>query len=110
MSLAARIGSLDFAMSPIITKCFLGEKYFQRAATQEYHGTENSIESFWVVTEIRNAGKGEISGKRRKLFPIRPCDFDTLCRWECFDADFGADLANEVRPVLHSRLFDLEKP
>jgi hypothetical protein len=49
------------------------------------------------VTEIRNAGKGEISGKRRKLFPIRPCDFDTLRRWECFDADFGADLANEVR-------------
>jgi uncharacterized protein YjbI with pentapeptide repeats len=59
--------------------------------------SENSIESPWVVTEIRNARRAEIMAKRRKLFPIRLCAFDTLRGWECFDADFGADLANEVR-------------
>jgi uncharacterized protein YjbI with pentapeptide repeats len=59
--------------------------------------SENSIESPWVVTEIRNARRAEIREKRRKLFPIRLCDFETLRHWECFDADFGADLANEIR-------------
>jgi uncharacterized protein YjbI with pentapeptide repeats len=59
--------------------------------------SENSIHSEWVMTEIRNALKVEKKDGRRKLFPIRLCDFDTLRRWECVDADFGKDLANEVR-------------
>ena len=59
--------------------------------------SENSVHSEWVITEIRNALKIEKRDGRRKLFPIRLCDFDTLRKWECFDADFGKDLANEVR-------------
>ncbi|MFL6282532.1 MAG: hypothetical protein ACJ74Q_05135 [Pyrinomonadaceae bacterium] len=34
---------------------------------------------------------------RRKLFPIRLVDYETLQAWECFDADTGEDLASEVR-------------
>jgi hypothetical protein len=34
---------------------------------------------------------------RRKLFPVRLVDFDTLRNWTCFDATFGKDLAVEVR-------------
>jgi hypothetical protein len=59
--------------------------------------SENSIHSEWVITEIRKALKVEIKDGRRKLFPIRLCNFDTPRDWECFDADFGKDLANEVR-------------
>jgi hypothetical protein len=59
--------------------------------------SENSVRSPWVVTEIRNARRAEIRGNRRKLFPIRLCDFETLRGWECFDADFGSDLAKEIR-------------
>ena len=35
--------------------------------------------------------------KRRKLFPIRLVDFDTLRGWTCFDADTGKDSAREIR-------------
>ena len=35
--------------------------------------------------------------KRRKLFPIRLTDFETLRDWTRFDADTGKDLAVEVR-------------
>jgi hypothetical protein len=58
---------------------------------------ENSIHSEWVITEIRNALKVEKRDGRRNLFPIRVCDFDAVRDWECFDADFGKDLAVEVR-------------
>jgi uncharacterized protein YjbI with pentapeptide repeats len=59
--------------------------------------SEGSIQSKWVKTEIRKAHKAELEQKRRKLFPITLVDFQTLQRWECFDADHGADLAAEVR-------------
>jgi hypothetical protein len=59
--------------------------------------SDNSIHSEWVITEIRNALKVEKRDGRRKLFPIRVCDFDAVRDWECFDADFGKDLAVEVR-------------
>jgi hypothetical protein len=59
--------------------------------------SENSMQSEWVTTEIRNARKTEIKEKRRKLFPIRLVDFDAIREWECFDADVGKDLAVEVR-------------
>ena len=39
----------------------------------------------------------EKNEKRRKLFPIRLTDFETLRDWTCFDADTGKDLAVEVR-------------
>jgi len=59
--------------------------------------SENSMRSEWVMTELRRARKAEVKEGRRKLFPIRLTDFDTLRAWECFDADQGKDLAVEVR-------------
>jgi hypothetical protein len=59
--------------------------------------SEHSIKSEWVMTEIRKAREGEKRENRRKLFPVRLVDFDTLRNWTCFDADSGKDLAVEVR-------------
>jgi hypothetical protein len=59
--------------------------------------SERSLQSKWVMTEIRRARKVELREKRRKLFPIRLVDYETLQAWECFDADAGEDLAAEVR-------------
>jgi hypothetical protein len=59
--------------------------------------SENSMKSEWVMTEIRRAKKVERDENRRKLFPIRLVDFETIQKWECFDADSGKDLAVEVR-------------
>jgi hypothetical protein len=57
----------------------------------------HSMNSEWVTTEIRKARKAELREKRRKLFPIRLVDFETIRDWECFDADNGKDLGVEVR-------------
>jgi uncharacterized protein YjbI with pentapeptide repeats len=59
--------------------------------------SEYSLKSEWVMTEIRRARKAEVKENRRKLFPIRLTDYDTLREWECFDSDYGKDLAVEVR-------------
>ncbi len=59
--------------------------------------SENSLHSEWVMTEIRRARQAEQRDKRRKLFPIRLVDWDTIRDWVCFDADTGKDLAVEVR-------------
>jgi TIR domain/Pentapeptide repeats (8 copies) len=59
--------------------------------------SEHSMRSEWVMTEIRRARKVEREENRRKLFPIRLVEFDTLQKWECFDADSGKDLAVDVR-------------
>lgn len=59
--------------------------------------SEHSMQSEWVMTELRNARQTEIRNKRRKLFPIRLVDFDTIRQWKCFDADTGKDLAVELR-------------
>jgi hypothetical protein len=59
--------------------------------------SENSMQSEWVITEIRNARKIELEEKRRKLFPIRLVDFEIIRKWKCFDAESGKDLAIEVR-------------
>ena len=59
--------------------------------------SENSIYSEWMITEIRRARQAEIRDGRRKLFPIRLVDRETLKDWECFDADASRDLAAEVR-------------
>jgi hypothetical protein len=57
----------------------------------------DSIQSEWVMTEIRKAREVEKREKRHKLFPILLMDFDALSAWNCFDADTGKDLAVEVR-------------
>lgn len=59
--------------------------------------SESSLQSEWVMTELRRARKAEVKESRRKLFPIRLIDYDVLKEWECFDADTGKDLAVEVR-------------
>lgn len=59
--------------------------------------SEHSIQSEWVLTEIRKARATELKEKRRKLFPIRLTDIATLRDWTCFDADTGKDLAVELR-------------
>ena len=59
--------------------------------------SESSLQSEWVMTEIHRARKAEREEKRRKLFPIRLVDFETIREWECFDADSGKDLAVELR-------------
>jgi len=56
-----------------------------------------SLKSEWVMTELRKARKAERLSGKRKLFPVRLVDFDTLRDWECFDADSGKDLAVELR-------------
>jgi len=59
--------------------------------------SDNSMRSEWVMTEIRNARRVELEETRRKLFPIRLVDFDSVREWRCFDAETGKDLAVEVR-------------
>jgi len=59
--------------------------------------SESSMQSEWVITEIRNARKAEIEGKVRKLFPIRLTNFAKIQEWKCLDSDSGKDMAREVR-------------
>jgi len=59
--------------------------------------SEQSMRSEWVMTEIRKARKAEIKENRRKLFPIRLVDFETIKDWECLDSNTGKDLAEEIR-------------
>jgi hypothetical protein len=59
--------------------------------------SKNSLQSDWVMTEIRRARKAEREENRRKLFPIRLVDFEAIQQWECFDADSGKDLTVELR-------------
>jgi len=59
--------------------------------------SEASLQSEWVMTELRNAREAERQSGKRKLFPVRLVDFETLRDWKCFDADSGKDLAVEVR-------------
>ncbi|MEQ1854396.1 MAG: toll/interleukin-1 receptor domain-containing protein [Chthoniobacteraceae bacterium] len=59
--------------------------------------SDASITSQWVEREIERARKVEHKEKRRKLFPIRLTDIQTLKEWRCVDPDSGEDLAKEVR-------------
>jgi len=59
--------------------------------------SEESIQSNWVMQEIRRARKREKKEARQTFFPIRLTDIKTLQEWECVDPDSGEDLALEVR-------------
>lgn len=81
-----------------------GEKLHEQIESAiQYHDkllivlSDSSLQSEWVMTEIRKARKAERINKRRKLFPIRLVSMETIKEWECFDADSGKDLAIEVR-------------
>ena len=58
------------------------------------------MRSSWVQSEIRRARGRELRDGLRVLFPISLVDFDTLKKWEMFDADSGQDLAVEIREYL----------
>jgi len=61
--------------------------------------SEHSLDSQWMMTEIRWAYWAETRDKQRKLFPIRLVESDVLEKWKCIDPDPGSgrDLAFEVR-------------
>lgn len=59
--------------------------------------SDESIRSKWVMKEIRKARREELANNRRKLFPIRLTDIQTLEHWECLDPETGHDLADVVR-------------
>ena len=59
--------------------------------------SEESLQSEWVMTELRKARKAERQTGKRKLFPVRLVDMNRLQSWECIDPDTGEDLAVEVR-------------
>jgi hypothetical protein len=50
-----------------------------------------------LLIEIRKVRETKKKEKRRRLFPIRPTDFETMRDWTGFDADNGKDLAVVVR-------------
>jgi hypothetical protein len=59
--------------------------------------SEHSMNSEWVKTEIRQCRKDERRENRRKLFPIRLVDMETIKSWDFFDSDSGEDLAVSIR-------------
>jgi len=59
--------------------------------------SEASLQSEWVMTELRKARNAERRDGKRKLFPVRLVDMETIKAWECSDPDTGEDLALEVR-------------
>jgi len=59
--------------------------------------SENSLRSNWVEREIRKAREVERKADRRKLFPIRLTDYESVTQWECMDSTTMENLAEEVR-------------
>lgn len=59
--------------------------------------SEASLQSSWVMDELRKAFKAERQSGKRKLFPLLLTDFDSLRDWVCRDSNSGEDLAEEVR-------------
>lgn len=59
--------------------------------------SEASLQSEWVMTELRKARKAELQSGQRKLFPVRLVKMEIIREWECFDTDSGKDLAVELR-------------
>ncbi|HKP02538.1 MAG TPA: toll/interleukin-1 receptor domain-containing protein [Chthoniobacterales bacterium] len=59
--------------------------------------SQASLQSEWVMDELRKGFKAERDTGKRKLFPVRLIDYETLERWECRDSLSGKDLAEEVR-------------
>ena len=57
----------------------------------------DSMQSEWVMTELRGARQREQQEKRQILFPIALVPIENVKQWQCFDADTGKDIAVEVR-------------
>jgi hypothetical protein len=59
--------------------------------------SDSSLRSSWVRFELRKAIEFERKSGRRKLFPIRLVDYETLLEWSCIEPQTADDLADEVR-------------
>jgi hypothetical protein len=59
--------------------------------------SEDSMKSNWVKTEIVHAVQKERNEKRSVLFPVSLVPFKEIESWRNFNADFGKDLAKEIR-------------
>jgi len=59
--------------------------------------SDSSMDSNWVKTEITKAFKKSKEIDQQVLFPISLTKFESLRDWECFDSNYGHDLANEIR-------------
>lgn len=59
--------------------------------------SDNSLRSNWVRLELRKAIEFERKTGRRKLFPIRLMDYETLLEWSYVEPQTADDLADEVR-------------
>jgi hypothetical protein len=62
--------------------------------------SRDSMGSRWVETEIARARHIEVTERRPVLFPIAIVDYETVRKWECFDADTGKDSAREIREYM----------
>lgn len=56
-----------------------------------------SLQSEWVMDELRKGFQAERDGGTRKLFPVLLTDYKALRRWVCRDSISGRDLAEEIR-------------
>lgn len=59
--------------------------------------SDASMESEWVMDELRKGFRAEQETGKRKLFPLRLTNYETLLAWKCRDSISGKDLAEEVR-------------
>lgn len=59
--------------------------------------SEDSMKSAWVKTEVANARRREEFEKKQMLFPITLVPYESVKKWELFDADRGIDSASEIR-------------
>ena len=62
--------------------------------------SEASLQSEWVMTELRKARQAERQCGQRKLFPVRLVDMETLRDWECFDADSPCTICSSRKPSM----------
>jgi hypothetical protein len=59
--------------------------------------SRDSLDSYWVQTEIYKATQRERNEARRLLHPVSLVPNEELAAWQCRDADTGKDFASEVR-------------
>lgn len=59
--------------------------------------SENSMQSNWVLNEIRRALIAEKKESRRKLFPIRLVEYSEIDKWHIFKPNVDVEIIEEVR-------------
>ncbi|NOT01070.1 MAG: toll/interleukin-1 receptor domain-containing protein [Phycisphaerales bacterium] len=59
--------------------------------------SEYSMNSEWVIREIKKARKKEKETGKDVLFPIALVPYAKIQAWECLDHDTGEDLAQKIR-------------